>query len=229
MVNSQKETQRDRLRRYGFDTEHTDTKGLPTLFESLELTDLDLMTIRDLAHYGPEPRDDCLTGMLGLMFSALGEGSLCLNLDREHLQKTVLRTADPAALEVFSGFMRRLDEGCYDKLIDRTGIGEFKPLVLDGTTGRRLLYFQKFHYHERRLRKRLKAFSELHEDRQLPDETIQAVIEDLYREGAVIRKGANGKPIVKDPFQVDAIRAGADRPPSDRFRRTGNRGKRHCW
>ena len=207
MVNSQNETQHDRLRRYGFDTGQTDMKGLPTLFESLELTDLDLMTIRDLAGYGPEPRDDCLAGMLGLMFSALGEGSLCLELDTEHLKKTVLPTAEPGALEMISGFMRRLDEGCYDKLIDRTCSGDFKPLVLDDTTGRRLLYFQKFHYHERRLRKRLKAFSELHEDRKLPDETIRAVIEDLYREEAVIRKGANGKPIVRDPFQVEAIRA----------------------
>ncbi|MCB2147100.1 MAG: exodeoxyribonuclease V subunit alpha [Deltaproteobacteria bacterium] len=207
MVNSQKETQRERLRRYGFDTGHTEMKGLPTLFEGLELADLDLMTIRDLAHYGSEPRDDCLIGMLGLMFSALGEGSLCINLDTEPLKNTVLRTADPAALEMFSGFNRRLDEGCYDKLIDRAAGGDFKPLVLDDTTGRRLLYFQKFHYHERRLKKRLKAFSELRQDRKLPDETIQAVIEDLYREGAVIRKGADGKPIVRDPFQVDAIRA----------------------
>ena len=58
-------------------------------------------------------------------------------------------------MERVDAFIRRLDEGRYDALIDRTGRGDFKPLVLDDTTGRRLLYFQKFHYHERRLKQRL--------------------------------------------------------------------------
>ncbi len=207
MVGRHKETQLDRLRRYSIDAGHTGTNGLASLFEGLELSDLDLMTIRDLAGYSPEPTDGCLTGMLGLMFSALGEGSLCLNLDTDHLKRTVLQNADPAALEAVGGFMRRLDEGCYDRLIGRTGCGDFKPLVLDDTTGRRLLYFQKFHYHEQRLKLRLKAFLALHGDRRLSDETIQTVIDDLYREEAVIRKGADGTPIVRDPFQIDAIRA----------------------
>ena len=207
MVGMQKEHRGDRLRRYGIDAGYKDTNGLPILFEGLDLSGLDLMTIRDLARYGPEPADDCLTGTLGLMFSALGEGSLCLSLDRDHLTATVLKTADPVAVDVLTGFIRRLDEGRYDNLIDRTGSGDFKPMVLDGTTGRRLLYFQKFHYHERRLKQRLKSFLSLPGDRNLPNETIQAVIDDLYREGAVIRKGTGGDPIVRDPFQVDAIRA----------------------
>ena len=212
MVDNQKETQRDRLRRFGIDAGHTDTSGLPILFADLGLSDLDLMTIRDLAQCGPEPADDGLIGMLGLMFSTLGEGSLCLVLDKEHLKKTVQQTADPAVLKLVTGFMCRLDEGRYDKLIDRTGSGDFKPMVLDDTTGRRLLYFQKFHYHERRLKQRLKAFLALNGDRKLPDESIQAVIEALYRDGAVIRKGANENPIVRDPFQVDAIRAALAAP-----------------
>ncbi|MDX2455367.1 exodeoxyribonuclease V subunit alpha, partial [Desulfosarcina sp.] len=106
----------------------------------------------------------------------------------------------------------RLDEGRYDNLIDRTGSGEFKPLVLDGTTGRRLLYFQKFHFHEQRLRQRLNSFLSLPGDRTLPDESMQTVIDGLYCAGAAIRKGAGGDPIVRDPFQVDAIRSALTAP-----------------
>ena len=201
------ETMRDRLRRTGIDARLTDTSALPILFERLDLSDLDLMTIRDLSRYGPEPADVCLSGMLGLMFSALGEGSLCLHLDPNQLQENFVKPADPALLNLVTGFIRRLDEGCYDNLIDRTGNGHFMPLVLDDTTGRRLLYFQKFHYHERRLKRRLESFGLLSGERKLPDETIQAVIEAIYQPDAVIRKGSDGAPIIRDPYQVDAIRA----------------------
>lgn len=207
MASVKKEPWRDRLSRWGIDINGTRGDGLPSLFEGLELNELDLMTIRDLARTGTGPGDGCLVAMMGLMFSALGEGSLCLRLDRDHLEKTVLKTDDPAATELVAGFVRRLEEGRYDNLIDRTGSGDFKPLVLDDTAGRRLLYFQKFYYHERRLKQRFKRFLSVHRDRTLTDETIQSVIDQLYREGAVIRKGAGGDPIVRDPFQVDAIRA----------------------
>ncbi|MBC2712773.1 MAG: AAA family ATPase [Desulfosarcina sp.] len=203
----QNETLRERLRRYGIDAGRKERNALPILFEGLDLSDLDLMTIRDLARYGTEPDDDYFIGMLGLMFSALGEGSLCVSLNRDCLHEIGLKTADPAVVNLVTEFIRRLDEGRYDNLIDRTGNGDFKPMVIDGTTGRRLLYFQKFHYHERRLKQRLESFLSLRGDRKLPDETILAVIDELYREGAVIRKGAGGDPIVRDPFQVDAIRA----------------------
>ena len=207
MVDHQKETLRDRLRRFGIDAGLTDTNGLPVLFADLGLSDLDLMTIRDLLQYGPEPVDDGFICILGLMFSALGEGSLCLVLDTDHLKESVPQSADPAVWKLITGFMGRLDEGRYDKLIDRAGGGDFKPMVLGGTTGRRRLYFQKFHYHERRLKHRLNSFLALHEDHKPPDESIQTIVDELYGEEAVIRKGADRKPIIRDPFQVDAIRA----------------------
>ncbi len=212
MTDNQNENPCDRLRHFGIDAGHTPTDGLPSLFADLGLSDLDLMTIRDLSQYGPKPVDDGLIGMLGLMFSALGEGSLCLVLDTDHLKESVPQTADPAVRKLVTGFMGRLDEGCFDTLIDRTGSGGFKPMVLDETTGRRLLYFQKFHYHERRLKQRLKSFLTLHGDRQPTGETIQTVIDQLYYAEAVIRKGADGTPITKDPFQVDAIRAALTAP-----------------
>lgn len=212
MIDHQRETQRDRLRRFGIDAGHTPADSLPGLFADLGLSDLDLMTIRDLSQYGPQPVDDGLVGMLGLMFSALAEGSLCLVLDTDQLKQSVPQTADPAIRKLVIGFIGRLDQGGYDTLIDRTGGGGFKPMVLDETTGRRLLYFQKFHYHERRLKQRLKSLIALHGAPEWTDETTQAVIDHLYGEAVVIRKGADGAPITRDPFQVDAIRAALTAP-----------------
>ena len=209
---TQEQTQFDRLRRYGIAMGHREANVLPALFSAMDLSDLDLMTIRDLVRYGPDPDDGGLIVMLGLMFSALGEGSLCLRLDGDSLEKGMLITADPALTELISGFLRRLDQGRYDTLIDRTGGGDFKPMVMDDTTGRRLLYFQKFFFHERRLKQRLISFLSLPGSRKLPDETHFAVIDALYSDEAVIRNGSGGDPIVRDPYQVEAIRAALNAP-----------------
>ena len=167
MVGIHEPTPPDRLSRYGIDVTRRGRKGLSLLLDQLVISDLDLMTIRDLVRYCPEPDDDGLIAVLAVMFSVLAEGSLCLCLDRAHLQQSVLHTTDTAVMERVDAFIRRLDAGRYDALIDRTGRGDFKPLVLDDTTGQRLLYFQKFHYHERRLKQRLISFLSLPEGREL--------------------------------------------------------------
>ena len=212
MVNGSSDLQDDRFRRYGITAGHTRAAVLQSLFTALDLSDLDLMTIRDMVRYGPGPDDRGLVTMLGLMFAALGEGSLCLHLDVDRLREHLPKAADPAILAWVSRFIRRLDHGDYDALIDRTGSGGFKPMVLDETTGRRLLYFQKFHFHEQRLKQRLLSFLSHPDARKLSDETILTTIESLYRDEAVIRKGAGGDPIVRDPDQVAAIRAALKAP-----------------
>lgn len=212
MVGMHEPSPSDRFRRYGIDVGRRGRTGLPLLLDQLAISDLDLMTVRDLVRYCPEPDDDGLIAVLGVMFSVLAEGSLCLRLDRDHLRQGVLHTTDPAVLELVDDFIRHLDDGRYDPLIGRSGGGDFKPLVLDDTTGQRLLYFQKFHYHERRLKQRLVSFLSLPEDRELPGETISAVIDQLFSEESVIRKGAGGDPIVRDPYQVDAIRSALTEP-----------------
>lgn len=212
MVAMIEQTQSERLRRYGIAAGHQAADVLSALFAELDLSDLDLMTIRDLVRYGPEPDDGGLIAILGLMFSALGEGSLCLRLEADYLKERLPDTIDPAVIEWIAGCIRRLDIGCYDALIDRIDSGEFKPMVLDDTTGHRLLYFQKFYYHERRLKRRLKSFISRSGERKRSDETVLAVISQLFHDSAVIRKGAGGSPIVRDPYQVDAIRAALNAP-----------------
>jgi exodeoxyribonuclease V alpha subunit len=192
MVATPEQTQLDRLRRYGITAGLRATNVLPTLFKALDLSDLDLMTIRDIVRYGPDPEDDCLIAMSGLLLSALGEGSLCLPLNDDYLKACMRYTVDPALIGLISGFIRRLDKGRYDPLIDRTGGGAFKPMVLDDTHDGRRLYFQKFYYHERRLKQRLRSFLSLSGGRKLSDQTIVKVIDALYREEAVIRRGAGG-------------------------------------
>lgn len=188
------------------------TTTLARLLDALDLSDLDLMTIGDLARCGPDPEDECLLAMLALLFAALGEGSLCLPLEEDHLNAAMRLSGDAAAGERVSGFLRHLEDGRYDGLIDRTAGGSFKPLVIDGAGGRRRIYFQKFHYHEQRLKARLRSFIALPMDHYPPAETVQAVIEALYSDAAVIRKGAGGDPVVMDPLQVNAIRAALTAP-----------------
>ncbi|BBO67138.1 RecBCD enzyme subunit RecD [Desulfosarcina alkanivorans] len=206
MVNGLSDPQIDRLRRFGIAAGSTGATALRSLLADLDLSDLDLMTIRDLARYGPEPDDGGLVAMLGLMFAALGEGSLCLDLDMDRLREHLLKAADPAVTAWVARFMRRLENGDYDALIDRAG-GGFKPLVLDDATGHRLLYFQKFHFHEQRLKQRLFSFLSHPGGRKLSDDAIVTAIDSLYRDEAVIRKEAGGDPIVRDPCQLEAIRA----------------------
>ena len=134
-----------------------DRPGLTTIYEQLDLSLLDQMTINDLLHHAGETNDMGLAAVLALMFAALKQGSLCLALDGP---ASTIRKMAPPGHDVFidpiAQFSKRLDQGAYDCLIDRTGQGAFKPLVLDTGSGRPLLYFQKFHYHEQRLKRRLK-------------------------------------------------------------------------
>ena len=214
MIKRSEEGINERLRKYGFQTDRNRFKGLTTIVEVLDLSDLDLMTIRDLMIHSPDTADEYLAGMLGLMLAALGEGSLCLLLDRQHPDRTFSQAGQADGLQWVAEFVRKMDAGCYDGLIDRTGGSCFKPLVLDETTDRTRLYFQKFHYHEKRLKSSLKCFLTLPERRRLPAATIESVIDGLYRENSVIRSGAGRQPIARDPFQTAAIRTALTLPLS---------------
>jgi exodeoxyribonuclease V alpha subunit len=212
MVTAPTETWRERLRRHHIDAGQGHGEDVAGLFERLDLSDLDMMTIRDLVQLGPDRADACLIALLGLMFAVLEEGSLCLELNQERLPRSFSVKLDTGQVALVDGFIRRLDAGRYDGLIDRSGNDPSLPLVLDGSTGRRLLYFQKFHHHERQLKDRLAAFSNVARNRRVTADRIRDVIDGLYREAAVIRAGMAGTPIVRDPHQVDAIQAAMTSP-----------------
>lgn len=196
-----------RAHRLECDFQGAGPRTVAALCDQLDLCELDRMTIRDLTRHLPEHDDTCLPRMLALMFAATGQGSLCLRLDRSGLAAMLPNADEPMAGALVTEFAARMDKGDYDCLVDRIGGKGFKPLVVDEANGRRLLYFQKFHYHEQRLKKRLQAFLARPIEPDLSPETIRRVIDGLYTEQAVIRKGPGGNPIVRDPFQVAAIRA----------------------
>ena len=183
-----------------------DENRLSMLSEQLGLTDLDRMTIDDLLRHAKSAVDPGLTVILALMFAALSQGSLCLALDRRPLDQAIAK--DAALHDQIAQFICRLDQGAYDHLIDRKANGDFKPLVLDSRSGQRLLYFQKFHYHEQRLKQRLKMMLAPRQKKAIPDgRTITRIIDGLYQEKRVIRKSAGSAPIDKDTDQINAIRA----------------------
>lgn len=193
---------------YGVDGTPSNQTRMAILFEQLGLSDLDQMTIADLLRHAPEPGDTGLAVALALMFAALSEGSLCLSLARQDLLQAMGSGAAAEFSDPVAEFVGRLDQGHYDALIERTGQGAFKPLVLDDASEHRLLYFQKFYYHEQRLKQRLKLLMAPQAGFFIPDQqTITRIIDDLYHDQRVIRKGEGGAPIVRDRFQIDALRA----------------------
>ena len=185
-----------------------DASRLKIFFERLGLSDLDRMTIDDLLRHAPDSHDIGLAALMGLSFAALSEGSLCLSLERSDLERTLGKAGDVDLEKRIMDVVPRLENGDYDRLVDRAGQGAFKPLVVDQGNGRRLLYFQKFYYHEQRLKKRLDLLLQPRiQHPAITDEAIQGIIEALYSPPRVIRKGKRGDPISRDAHQLDAIRA----------------------
>ncbi len=205
MLNRGKLSMIERFDRYGIALGQAAANDLSDLFERLDLSDLDLMTIRDLMRYAPAPDDAALIRILGMMLAAKAMGSLCLRLDVNHLAEFFPQWTDATGWTWLPEFKRSLKAGRYDDLIDRSGGDDFKPLIFDDTKNRRLLYFQKFRFHEQRLKQRLEDLLRYRGHRELSDAVIETVVAGLYADEAVIRTKIGGDPIVKDPFQVAAI------------------------
>ena len=171
----------------------------------MELSFLDYMTIRDLVEFGGFRGDVPLVFVLTAMFAGLQEGSLCLNLDQKqflnHLPPDDRKSADA----ILGDFLSGLAAGRYQKLITKNR-GEYLPLILDESAGRNLLYFQKYHVHEKRLKDRMEAFLKAAVSTTLQDQKIEALIGEIYSNPFAIRVGQNNTPIAKDPQQIEAIR-----------------------
>jgi exodeoxyribonuclease V alpha subunit len=171
----------------------------------LELSFLDYMTIRDLVEFGDCRGDLPLVVVLMAMFAGLQEGSLCLNLDQRqflsHLPDDERKRADV----LLAQFLSSLAAGKYQKLITENG-QEYLPLILDGSSGRELLYFQKYHAHEKRLKNRMEALLKATGSLTLHDQKIDALIDRIYADRLAIRVGPSNTPIARDPQQIEAIR-----------------------
>jgi len=180
-------------------------KPLVPFIRQIELSVLDYMTIRDLIEYGDCQEDVPLFVVLMAMFAGLQEGSLCLNLN----QKLFLndpKNDERKNAEAFRGdFLTGLAAGKYKKLITKNS-GEYLPLILDDSTGKTLLYFQKYHVHERRLKNRMETLLNTAVSKFLQNQNIETRINEIYADSLAIRVGARNLPITRDPQQIEAIR-----------------------
>jgi len=184
-------------------------KATIALFEPfirrLELSLLDYMTIRDLVEFGDCRGDLALVVVLMAMFAGLQQGSLCLNLDQSQFLPHLSADDRKTAKAVLEDFLSGLEAGRYQKLIAKNG-GEYLPLILDASSGSDLLYFQKYHVHEKRLKARMEAFLKATVSVTLPDQKIGILLDEIYADRLAIRVGPNNTPIARDAQQLAAIR-----------------------
>jgi exodeoxyribonuclease V alpha subunit len=186
-------------------TEKDTIAPLVPFIRRLELSLLDYMTIRDLSEFGECRGDLPLVVVLMAMFAGLQEGSLCLNLDQRQFLTQLPADDRKTVKAIFNDFLSGLSVGRYQQLITKNG-GEYLPLILDDSSGSDLLYFQKYHVHEKRLKDRMEAFLNATVSLTLPDQTIDALIDEIYADKLAIRVGPSNTPIAKDPQQIEAIR-----------------------
>ena len=183
-----------------------DIRDIYTCSQNLELPFLDYMTARDLLESGGYEGDVALIAILMAMFGALEQGSLCLNLEEDSLY-AVLQAflEDKKSVEITQRFLTGLSNDMYKRLITRNG-DDYLPLIFDESKGRKLLYFQKFYVHEKRLEERIEALLQAKNCLRISDKEIESSIEDIFSPELSIRISKHGKPIDRDSCQVNAIR-----------------------
>ena len=186
-------------------TEKTTIAPLVPFIRRLDLSLLDYMTIRDLVEFGDCRGDLPLVVVLMAMFAGLQEGSLCLNLDQRQFLTHLPADDRKTAKAIFNDFLSGLAADRYQKLITKNG-AKYLPLILDDSSGSDLLYFQKYHVHEKRLKNRVEAFLNATVSLTLQDQKIDALIDEIYADRFAIRVGTSNTPIARDPQQVEAIR-----------------------
>ncbi len=178
---------------------------LVPIIRRMDLSILDYMTIRDLIALGDCRGDVPLVMVLMAMFAGLQEGSLCLNLARVPYLSDQPADDREAAGAALADFLSGLETGRYQTLVTRNA-GEYVPLVLDESTGEKLLYFQKYHWHEQRLKDQMELLLTAPVAAALTPDRMGAMIEEIYSNRFAIRVGHGKTPIVKDPVQLEAIR-----------------------
>lgn len=175
------------------------------LMRGMELSNLDYMTIRDLIELGDCRGDLPLVIVLMAMFAGLQEGNLCLNLDPDRFAAFLSAEDGKAAKAILADFLSGLEAERYRKLVT-TDAAEYLPLIRDVSTGDELLYFQKYHLHEKRLKDRIEAFLTAPVSLALAQNRIDALIDGIYTDRRAIRVGQGASPIARDRVQMEAIR-----------------------
>ena len=121
----------------------------------LELPLLDYLTIRDLLENSGCGDDAPIMAVLPVLFSALREGSLCVNLHEDGLHSALKSFLDESDAEKMAkDFLSGIAEDRYGGLISTDSNG-YLPLILSEDGNQKRLYFQKYFVHENLLKKRM--------------------------------------------------------------------------
>jgi len=171
-----------------------------------ELSPLDYMTIRDLRELGGYQDDICIFAVLMAMFAVLREGSLCLSLDKNSLlSRLQIFMEKDMAEDIADQFLTNLAGNKYNNLIakDRS---LYLPLVLYEFAEKKYLYFQKFYFHENRLRDRIKTILQAKSSLELNKKQQTNLLNEIMSDPLSLRVSKNGALIKKDRHQINAIK-----------------------
>ena len=183
-----------------------DVKSIFIHSQKLELPFLDYVTIRDLLDLGGYRGDLPLLSVLITLFEVLEEGSLCLDINPERLsEKFSTLMEEKKAEKIANQFLSELKKNNYQRLITKND-DDYLPLILDESKERSLLYFQKYYVYEKGLKDRIVALLDTETSRKGSIKKIEEGIERIFSPELCIRVSKDGDPIVKDPYQLDAIK-----------------------
>ncbi len=175
-------------------------------FGDNELSALDYMTIRDLCELSGHENDLPLFAVLMVMFEVLQEGSLCLSLDKNSLvSRLQIFMEKDMAEEIANQFLTNLAGNKYDNLIAKDS-SFYLPLVLYEFAEKKYLYFQKFYFHENRLKDRIKTILQAKSTLKLDKKQQINLLNEIMSEPLSLRVSKNGALLIKDRHQINAIK-----------------------
>ena len=175
-------------------------------FYTNELSALDYMTIRDLRELGGYQDDICIFAVLMAMFEVLQEGSLCLSLDKNSLSSRLqIFMEKDMAEEIANQFLTNLAGNKYDNLIAKDS-SLYLPFILYDFAEKKYLYFQKFYFHENRLKDRIKTILQAKSSLEINEKQQINLLNEIMSDPLSLRVSKNGALITKDPHQINAIK-----------------------
>ena len=182
--------------------------AIETLFnaaiECNELSLLDYMTISDLTELSGHKADASLTAILICMFASLNEGSICMQINKPHLAKSLERFLDSnKALNYAEEFIDALNKNRFANLIT-TDKQAYIPLVREKNNNADILYFKKYHEHKDSLNERIKLLLQIKPLNPDVANDHDTIINDVVNIQPVFLQ--KGIPAKLDPGQEMAIR-----------------------
>jgi exodeoxyribonuclease V alpha subunit len=184
---------------------------LRAVFRALDLSAIDWMTIDDLTALSGTKNDRSLVMVLALMFAAMREGSLCLELTGAHVNRLVSGAETNLIAGRVDLFCDRLEKNKYHHLVTGEKSNRY-PLVFKNVAGTKRLYFQKYYLHEKNLHRQILAFLSIDDPGNFTRPSINTIMKDLFSDEQSLRLGKGGAPISRDPEQMAAIRKALSSP-----------------